>query len=593
MKVLNYILDSTRSYWNIIALMCLCVFLIALDINIRSYIIKMITDQSINFDPGRFTNLTILFLISQLMMISANTGFDWLATKFHTRYRADIVHKFFDKLSSYRYKFFQETYNGVIIAKISDAFNIIPVIIFTAVKIFINFIFFLSMSLFLLSSISIYFALGSIVWIVIFLFINILFYKNYTPQNNKFAKVRPRIYGFLSDYFSNILSVWFFNNESHERLKLKEYTNDFIDKGTKCGASLRNFYVIQGITVAIYMLLILYLLRYLAYNNRISPGDFALVFILSFKIIDLLFELASMSREFVTNWAIVENAIDLIDCEIYKNIDNKTNRNKINTKIGIIFKNVSFAYNGQDKIFDKLSVEIKPGEKVGLVGFSGSGKTTFINLLLRLYELDSGKILINQTNIKHKSFDYIRNIISLVPQDPNLFHRTIMENIRYSKLDASDDEVINAAQKAMVHDFIIRQENGYNTIVGEKGLKLSGGQRQRIAIARAILKDSPVFILDEATSQLDFVTENDIKDNLDEIVKGKTVLIVAHRFSTLSKMNRILVFDQGKIIEDGTYEELLNKNGLFTKLWNAQKQYNFGLSYNAFNSQALSVKPER
>jgi ATP-binding cassette subfamily B protein len=205
-----------------------------------------------------------------------------------------------------------------------------------------------------------------------------------------------------------------------------------------------------------------------------------------------------------------------------------------------------------------------------LVGSSGSGKTTFVALLLRLHELTSGKISIDGQDISLVTQDSLRTSISLVPQEPSLFHRTIKENIAYAKPNASLEEVIEVAKKAQAHDFISRLSLGYDTVVGERGVKLSGGQKQRIAIARAILKDAPILILDEATSALDSESEYEIQKALHTLMEGKTVIAIAHRLSTLNEMNRILVLDKGVITEDGSHAELIKKQGKYANLWGHQ-----------------------
>jgi len=222
------------------------------------------------------------------------------------------------------------------------------------------------------------------------------------------------------------------------------------------------------------------------------------------------------------------------------------------------------------KFFEDKTLTIKAGEKVGLVGFSGSGKTTFVNLILRHYDPDSGKILIDGQDICKVTQKSLRQQIALIPQDPSLFHRTIMDNLRYGRLEATDDEVYEASKKAHCHEFIMQLPEGYHTIVGERGSKISGGQRQRIAIARAILKNAPILILDEATSALDSITEKYIQEALHVLTKARTTLVVAHRLSTLSEMDRILVFKDGKIIEEGTHESLVDQGGHYAHLWKMQ-----------------------
>ena len=238
----------------------------------------------------------------------------------------------------------------------------------------------------------------------------------------------------------------------------------------------------------------------------------------------------------------------------------------------IEFRNVVFAHDGsEDALFDSLSLNIAAGEKVGLVGHSGSGKTTFTRLLLRFSDIDNGEILIDGQNIARITQGDLRSSIAYVPQEPLLFHRTIRENIAYGKPQATTEEIENAARQANAHDFIVGLQSGYDTLVGERGVKLSGGQRQRIAIARAILKDAPILVLDEATSSLDSESEALIQDALWKLMEGRTAIVVAHRLSTIQHMDRIVVLERGEIIEQGSHQQLLKrKNGTYAKLWQRQ-----------------------
>lgn len=237
------------------------------------------------------------------------------------------------------------------------------------------------------------------------------------------------------------------------------------------------------------------------------------------------------------------------------------------------FANVGFRYAGQEQaIYNGLNVVIRPGEKIGLVGASGSGKSTFVKLLQRLYDVTEGAVLVDGQDVRQVTQSSLRSRIALVPQEPVLFHRSLLENIRYGQVDASEADVIAAAQKAHAHDFIARLPDGYGTMVGERGIKLSGGERQRVAIARAILADAPVLVLDEATSSLDSVSEALIQNALDRLMEGRTTIIVAHRLSTLRSVDRILVFDRGRIVEEGTHEELLQRDkGRYRALYQTQQ----------------------
>ena len=231
---------------------------------------------------------------------------------------------------------------------------------------------------------------------------------------------------------------------------------------------------------------------------------------------------------------------------------------------------MSFHYDQGNKLFQNKTIFIPGGQKVGLVGYTGSGKSTFVNLIFLLFDVETGVSRIDDQNIKHVQQDSLREQIALIPQDVTLFHRSLFENIHFGNPHASFAEVEHAAKQAHCYEFIAALPQGYETLVGERGVKLSGGQRQRIAIARAILKNAPILILDEATSSLDSITERAIQDALDSLMKNKTTLVIAHRLSTLSKMDRILVFYQGNIIEDGTHDELIALNQHYAKMWRMQ-----------------------
>ncbi len=238
------------------------------------------------------------------------------------------------------------------------------------------------------------------------------------------------------------------------------------------------------------------------------------------------------------------------------------------SKGAITFDHMSFSHSeSDDGLFEDLNLTIKPGEKIGLVGHSGSGKTSLTKLLLRFNDIDSGQILIDQQNIAAITQDDLRASIAYVPQEPLLFHRTIKENIAYGRPEATDEEIQEAARKAHAHDFIEKLALGYETLVGERGVKLSGGQRQRIAIARAILKNAPILVLDEATSALDSESEKLIQAALWELMKGRTAIVIAHRLSTIQKMDRILVLENGVIVEEGSHKALIGKHGIYSQLW--------------------------
>ena len=304
-------------------------------------------------------------------------------------------------------------------------------------------------------------------------------------------------------------------------------------------------------------------------QGKIGVGDFVMATSMALLLIT---EARNLSRRFLEFFEFIGNVANGVNTLIrpHELIDAPDARPVKISRGEIEFRNVGFAYTPDRKIFDFLNVKIPAGQRVGLVGLSGSGKSTFVSLILRMHDPQAGQILIDGVDIRAFTQDSLHSQLSLIPQDPSLFHRSLMENIRYGRLEASDAEVVEAACRAHAHEFISRIPEQYESQVGERGIKLSGGQRQRIAIARVILKDAPVLILDEATSSLDSITEKIIQDSLNVVMKGKTVIVVAHRLSTIAHLDRILVFHEGCLIEDGSPAELVARRGAYYRLWSRQ-----------------------
>lgn len=302
--------------------------------------------------------------------------------------------------------------------------------------------------------------------------------------------------------------------------------------------------------------------------EMVTSGDFVLVVSLILSLSSTLVFIGSAMNQFIRLYGEVEEGLNeiLLPQEIVDRPD------AIQFKGGkgeIVWNDVSFKYENRP-VFENFDLTIAPGQRVGLVGQSGAGKTTFVSLLLRQHDIQGGVISIDGQDIAGVTQDSLREHIAVVPQEPMLFHRSIRENIAYGKPDATEEEIIEVAKKAEAHDFIASLPKGYDTLVGERGVKLSGGQKQRIAIARAMLKNAPILILDEATSALDSESEVAIQKALHELMAGKTVVAIAHRLSTLREMDRIIVLEKGKIIEDGRHDELVKRKGLYSRLWEHQ-----------------------
>lgn len=408
-----------------------------------------------------------------------------------------------------------------------------------------------------------------VVWFLTFSSFSITMSKHLVNLSDRYTHAESVISGQLVDSIANVNNVRIFARPNHEVSRLDDAL--LLTKKTFQAKELFlvKLYCIQGLLIAVMLSFMVYFLIHLYKIHLISVGDFALVLGLGMEVAYMTWFTMSQVDEF--NQAVGKCKQCLTSLIIPQEIKDKEDASHlVITKGQITFSDVKFNYKGTTTLFQNKSVTIKADLKVGLVGYSGGGKSTFVNLILRLYEVTDGQILIDDQDIRDITQDSLRSNIAMIPQDPSLFHRTLMENIRYGHIEATDEAVIQAAKKAHAHEFISKLSQGYDSPVGERGVKLSGGQRQRIAIARAILKNAPILILDEATSQLDSVTETLIQESLWELMQNKTTIVIAHRLSTLLHMDRILVFDQGKIVEDGTHAELLTQNGLYKTLWDAQ-----------------------
>lgn len=413
------------------------------------------------------------------------------------------------------------------------------------------------------------FAVILLIWLTFHLGLTFLFLKRSHVLHALHSEAVSVLGGKIVDVLSNIMNVRLFARNRYESDYLRTFQDDEIKKEKKAKWNIEIMRIGLGISGLFLIFGMVFGLVYAWIHHRISLGDFTQVVMQAFWLLGWLWFINYQLTMFTRELGTIHNALSLIR-KGYDVVD-IDNAVTIEVKRGEIrCEEMTFAYHEKRPVFDHFNLVIPAGQKVGLVGFSGSGKSTFVNLLLRFYDLQSGCILIDGQNIHEVTQESLRANIAMIPQDPSLFHRTLMENIRYGRLDATDEEVIHASQLAHCHEFIEKLEAGYESLVGERGIKLSGGQRQRIAIARAILKDAPILILDEATSSLDSVTEKLIQESLHDLMKTRTTIVVAHRLSTLANMDRILVFHQGKLVEEGTKDELLKNNGHFAMLWNMQ-----------------------
>lgn len=408
------------------------------------------------------------------------------------------------------------------------------------------------------------------IFCIIFLITSLIYTRLKLKYDVLAAESDTKTTGALADSISNHSSIQLFAGHDYE----KEKVGNVIQKQRE--ATVFNWYLWGGLAAiqSFYSIAIEFVIFWIAILDwRIGLiGVPVMVMIQSYlgSLVANLWSFAGIVRTFYESFADAQEMAVVLNTP-YEVSD--VNNKKIDEVKGqIIFDKVTYIYeNNNQKVFDDFSLNIEAGQKVALVGSSGAGKSTFVKLLMRLFDLKQGKISIDGIDIKDVTQENLREKIGFVPQDPVLFHRSLMENIRYGRRDATDEEVKIAAGLAHCDEFIANLPKGYDTYVGERGVKLSGGERQRVAIARAILKNAPILILDEATSALDSESEMLIQDALHNLIKGKTVIVIAHRLSTIRKMDRIIVVENGKIAEDANHEELLNKeNGVYKKLWDIQ-----------------------
>lgn len=377
------------------------------------------------------------------------------------------------------------------------------------------------------------------------------------------------ISGQLVDTITNISSVKNFAQHGHELHLLKQHQIPYVAAYQRL---VKWQIVFWGSFDVFITVLVVGTVWYLIDNyskGHMSVGNVAVAILVAW---DMWYRMAHFS------WHLTQISGDLGRMESALNefvrpvsVEDDKNASVFMPKDGQInFKDVSFNYDTGHKVFENFNLVIPASQKIGVVGLSGAGKTTLCQLLLRNYDIQSGEIIVGGQDIAKVKQESLRKNIAVIPQDPTLFHRSLYENILYGKPDATPDEVIAAAMAAQAHDFILKTQQGYQTEVGERGVKLSGGQRQRIAIARAILKNAPILILDEATSALDSDTERLIQEALNAAMEGRTTIVVAHRLSTLAHLDRIIVMKDGLVVEDGNLESLIAKNGHFAYLWNLQ-----------------------
>ncbi len=541
------------------------------------YLVKLLVDAMEGYQPAlmsfdkTFLPLFIMlvggWLLIEGMYRLQGFCFAWLFPRFEAKVRMTV----FDYLLQHSHRFFANNLAGSLSNKITDITQS-PVRIFEMVMaLFIPTIVSTLVVLAVFATFKPFFMITFAVWIVIHVGICMYFAEGCNQRSEEHAQARSTLQGRIVDVISNVVSVRIFARRRFEYQNLLPYQQREQSKQTKSLFYIERMKLALGVAAFVCIGIvqmggIIYAWR----EGHLSIGETLLILNATFSIMGMAWMAGAQLPNLFKEIGVCRQALTFIQAE--PEVQDAPDAVPLKVTRGeIVFERATFSYHPKRNLFQDKSIVVPAGQKVGLVGLSGSGKTSFVQLILRYYDLDAGRILIDGQDIRQVTQASLYEQISFIPQEPVMFHRDVLENIRYGKPQASDKEVYEAARLAHCDEFIQQLSDGYQTLVGERGTKLSGGQRQRIAIARALLKGAPILILDEATSALDSITEKYVQDGLARLMPGRTTIVIAHRLSTLVEMDRILVFQNGMIVEDGSHESLLANEGCYTELWRMQR----------------------
>lgn len=566
------LLFVSRPYWALA--LCASVFVIlggVMNVAI-AYIFKLITNSAYALAGGGGTttlwHATLAYVVVSLLAVllwraSGFTGMYWsLGARSTTRYALSSF------VTRHSHAYFADRFAGSISSKITQASTSMKDIVEAILWNFIPFFVAIIGSFVLAFHTNPLIAFIFLTWVLVITPANMYLVKKGVPLSVATQKAETAIGGATVDMLTNMNAVHEYARRPFELERLKKFIFERRKSGLVNWKFRETVRLANGMVQVFFIGGMIAVATILTGRGILSAGDVILILTIILMIEDRLTFIGSQLNNFGDAWGqVTESLSDIVRPLDMKDREDAHALERVRGEV--ILEDISFAYAG-NTVFDHLSLRIPAGQRVGLVGRSGAGKSTLIKLLLRHHGATSGTISVDGSDISQLSKDSLRRAIAVVPQEPLLFHRTIRENIAYGNPEASEAEIIRAAELAEAHEFIMQLPQGYDALVGERGVKLSGGQRQRVAIARAILKNAPILLLDEATSSLDSESEAAVQKALLALMEKRTVVAIAHRLSTLRAMDRIIVMDEGCIVEDGTHAELLERGGLYASLWNHQ-----------------------